>query len=309
MKLSIIIVNYKTPLLVVRCIESIIQTISHEIFYEIIVVDNNSNDDSEKIVKNIFRDIIWIAKAENDGFGRANNVGIKASKGEFLLLLNSDIVVCKNTINESLKKIEENKEIGILGCKMLNENGTVQKSVYYNFANIKSQLENNLLFDYFFKFNKTQYRAIMGSYMLITKKVLDKSGLFDPDFFMYSEEIELCIRIKKHGYALNYFEEVYAYHKHGASSTNTKLTAKQRLVSNALLVYKLNGVIIYFVFFILSFINTLTNFYLMWFLDKNYRKSFFESEKLFYSNFFYYLAIPFIYSRKIGNGRKLLRRT
>jgi len=308
MLLSIIIVNYKTPHLVLKCVKSVKDTIDFKLDYEIIVVDNNSQDESEQIVKKAFDDIIWINKSDNDGFGRANNVGINNSKGEFVLLLNSDVVVCTNTINECLKKIESNQKTGILGCKLLNDDGSSQKSVYYHFADLKSQFEKNLFFDYFFKFKKTNIRAIMGSFMLIPKHVLIETGLFDPDFFMYSEEIELCNRIIMQGYKLEYFDAVYAYHKHGASSKNPIWEQNQRMLSNALLILKLNGYFIYIIYFLISILNSAVNFVLMWFLDKNFRKEYLEGEKIFYRNFHYYILIPFLFSKSIGNGKRILRR-
>ena len=308
MNLSIIIVNYKTPDLLLRCINSILNTIPKELLFEMIIVDNNSNDNSEKIIKTKFEDIIWIQKNENDGFGRANNIGIQKAIGEYVLLLNSDIVVAENTILECLKEIEKDKTIGVLSCKLLNDDGSNQKSIYHYAADYLDVLNNNLIFDYFIKIKPKKIKALMGSFLLIPQHVLQNIGLFDPDFFMYCEELELCNRILKKGYKIKYIDNVVAYHKHGASSTDENWVIKQKYLSNALLVYKLKGLFGYIFYHFLCVLNSISNFFAMWFLDKKFRKDFLNSEKCFYTNFFYYFVIPFKYSRNIGDGKRILRR-
>ncbi|OFX32464.1 MAG: hypothetical protein A2X08_00620 [Bacteroidetes bacterium GWA2_32_17] len=308
-KLSIIIVNYKTHQLTILCIQSIFNTVK-EINYEVIVVDNNSDDDSEKQIKKNFPQVIWIQKKENDGFGRANNVGIKHSKGKYILLLNSDIILLTNTVEKCLNVIRNDKSIGILGCKLLNEDGTIQKSTYTGNGNATDILKDNLLLDYIFKLHKKKkkIKALMGSFILIPKVVLDKVGWFDSDFFMYSEDIDLCRRIGKQGYKIFYYNEVQAIHKHGASSLNKDWAIKQNYLSNALLQYKSYGIFNYLLYHVIFFVNTLTNLFAMWFLDETYRKGFWLEQNYYFSNILCYFAIPFLFKRKIGIGKRLFRR-
>jgi len=309
--LSIIIINYKTPELTYRCIESIKKPVNEALVYEIIVVDNNSGDNSEITVKLKFPEVIWISNNNNEGFGRANNIGIKKATGKYFLLLNSDIIVLPNTIDICLKRIKEDDYIGVLGCILLNEDNTLQKSVYYDAASIKSLLVNNLLINYFLGYKNKKINAIMGSFMLIPRTVIEKVGSFDPDFFLYSEEIELCRRISKAGFKIEYFEEVTAYHKHEGSQTNKKRNLRQRFLSNALLYYKIHGVLGYSVYHLIFFINTILNFILMWFINssyrKDYQKEYYETTYGYISNMFLYLTIPIFYKRKIGQGRRMLR--
>ncbi|MEY4860818.1 MAG: hypothetical protein RL059_517 [Bacteroidota bacterium] len=103
--LSIIIVNYKTPSITVDCIESIYKQNS-TLNFEIIVVDNDSQDNSETFVTEKFSEVIWINNHSNEGFGRANNIGIKKSKGEFILLLNSDTIIIDNAIQTALSRLK-----------------------------------------------------------------------------------------------------------------------------------------------------------------------------------------------------------
>ena len=311
MQLSIVIVNYKTPDLLLKCVESVTDTIPNSLPYEVIVVDNNSNDNSEELLRKNSQEIIWIQKEENDGFGRANNVGIEQSRGAYILLLNSDIILKPGTIEYCLEFIKKDQAIGVLGCQLLNEDGTIQKSTYSHNGNASSILRYNLVLDYIFKLaaKERRLKAVMGSFMLIPKAVLDKVGLFDPDFFMYSEEIDLCRRIEKSNYKLVYFSEATAIHKQGGSSANEKWSNRQKSLSNALLQYKSGGIFNYLLYHFISFSNAIVNFLVMWLLTSQYRKGYWIEQKSYFSNLRYYIIIPLIYSRKTGNGKRLLRRS
>jgi len=306
MFLSIIIVNYKSPQLTIRCISSIKRTVSKNTEYEIIVVDNNSEDNSENIVKQNFADIQWINNKKNEGFGRANNIGASISKGKYLLLLNSDMILQENTIEACLNEIEKKPEIGVLGCKLVNEDGSFQKS-YFTVARFRDLLDRNIVFNYFIKESEKKIEALMGSFMMFPKYVFNEVGGFDPDFFMYSEELELCHRISKNGYKICYFDKVSAIHKHGGSISDKSWGYKQRYLSNALLYYKVRGLFGYLLYHKLFLLNTFTNFFSMWFLDKNYRRDFWQQQKAYFSNFGYYFLIPFLYKRKSGCGERILK--
>lgn len=310
MVLSIVIVNFKTPLLLISCIESVVNTIVNT-SYEIIVVDNNSKDNSEELIRSRFNNVNWINNSLNEGFGRANNIGINRSIGEYILLLNSDVVVEKNTIEKCLNQFRLDKSIGALGCILLNEDGSIQKSTYQYIASYYGVIKNNLIYDYLSKQcenNDFKIEAIMGAFMMIPRKVLNKTGLFDPDFFMYAEEMELCKRILKSGYKISYFDQVTAFHKNGGSSENLDWSKKQAYLSEALLYYKIKGFFGYILYHLLWFMNTVSNFCVMWFLSPTYRTGYFKREKWFYSNIRYYFLIPFQYNKKWGGGIKALQR-
>lgn len=306
-ELSIIIVNYKTPDLTLKCIESIKETVGFN-NYEIIVVDNCSNDNSQEIITKKNEDVVWINNPNNDGFGRANNVGISNSKGEYILLINSDVTVLENTIEKCLETIKAEKNIGALGCRLLNEDDSLQKSVYYHTSDYSEILEENLFLDYIYTFKHKEIKALMGSFLLIPKKVFEQVKGFDPDFFMYCEELDLCRRITSNGYKLKYLDEVSAYHLHGASSSGRSWVRKQTYLSKALLVYKEKGILGYIFYHFLFTINTITNFILMWLLDKGYRKGFWTTQVCYYGNYLHYLTIPFLYSRQYGTEKRILRR-
>lgn len=309
MKLSIVIVNYKTPQLLLQCIEGIKAT-TIDIVYEIIIVDNASNDESESLITSSFNDVIWINNSRNEGFGRGNNVGINKASGQFILMLNSDIILEEFTIIKCLDEIQNDESIGALSCQLLNENGTPQKSTYTGNGNAMDLLMSNLILDYLLKLNarKKKVRAMMGSFMLIPKKVFEKVGLFDPDYFMYSEEIDLCRRIEKGNYKLVYFQEVSAIHMQGGSSSGEEWSWKQKLLSNALLQYKSRGIFNYLLYHFIFFFNAVSNFMVMWLLDKRYRHRYWLEKRYYLSNMLHFLTIPLLYPRKIGDGSRLLRR-
>lgn len=304
---SIVIVNYKTPDLTIRCIESVYNSIT-QYSYEIIVVDNCSADESKQRITAKFPEVIFISNSENEGFGRANNLGVKKANGENLLFLNSDMLLLPNTINDCLKYIHQEHNIGVLGCKLLNEDGSLQKSVYHYVGDYMGVLHTNLLIDYFFKPKLPSIKAVMGAFMIIPKSLFNDVKGFDPDFFMYAEELDLCRRIANKNVEIKYLDTVVAIHKHGGSTTSSDWAIKQNYLSSALLFLKVRGVFGYCLYHFLFVNSFLTNTLLLWKMDKTYRKDFWYVHKKYFSNIIDYIKIPFLYSKKFGNGKRILRR-
>jgi GT2 family glycosyltransferase len=273
---------------------------------EILVVDNASNDGSKEIITAAYPMVKWIQNKNNEGFGRANNLGISNATGRYVLLLNSDMIVQQGGLAACLAEMEKRPDVGVLGCRLVNEDGSFQKSTY-TVAGFRGLLDLNLVFNKFVEPAKPRIEAVQGSFMLLPRRVMDEVGGFDPDFFMYSEELDLCRRIAKKGYKIHYFDKVSAIHKHGGSITNPSWSLKQRYLSNALLYYKVRGLAGYLLYHFLFLLNTATNFFAMWLLDKNYRLGYLQIQKAYLSNFVQYLKIPFLYTRKPGNGKRILR--
>lgn len=305
MRLSVIIVHYNTLELTLRCLDSLEEAVDIE--HEVIVVDNASSDNAKDVILAKHPEIRWITNKKNEGFGRANNLGAQTAKGEHLLLLNSDMVVPKGVIEACLEYIEQHDDIGVVGPKLTNEDGSFQKSTYYDAATQKELWKQNLILDKFVNFKQGSLDAVMGSFLLISKELYDRVNGFDPDFFMYCEEIDLCLKIKKLGKSIHYLKEVSAIHKHGASSSNKLHRARQIYLSRFLLVYKQKGAFQAYLSFWVFLFNSLTNILVIWRFDKEFRRSFWLSQLAFYSNIISYIRIPFIYSRKRGNGKCLLK--
>lgn len=299
MNLSIIIINYKTPDLTSRCIESIYKS-KVSFPFEIIVVDNDSQDNSKEIITSQYKEVKWIANDYNAGFGRANNLGLQHALGEFILFLNSDMLLEENTLVVCFEHIASYNKIGVLSCLLYNEDGSEQRSRFYHIANYKPLLKRNLFLDKIYKIKDKELKAVIGAFMLIPKKVLDEVGGFDPDFFMYSEELELCNRIREKGYTIEQSEMTTAIHKHGGSTTDSRWSVRQKFVSNLLMYRKINGFIGYVLFNLIFVFNSFTNFLLMWLLDNKYRKGYWNEQKLFLFSLRYFWVLTFWNVRK-GN--------
>lgn len=274
---------------------------------EIIIVDNDSQDEAGVKLTKEFPEIKWIYNSSNEGFGRANNHGAKLAKGSFLLFLNSDIVVLENTLSRCLQFGIDTPTLGVLGPKLLNEDGSVQNSTYHYVAEHSGILKDNLFLDKIMKFKNPPLQAVMGSFMLIPRQVFEKAGGFDPDFFMYCEEIDLCKRIKEQNKEIVFLDSVTAIHKHGGSSEGSGWSGRQSYLSRSLLVFKQRGTFHLILSHFIYMFNFGTNFFLMWLLDKDYRKDFWHTYRCYFANSLKYWSIPFTFTRSLGKGKKILK--
>ena len=214
MDVSIIIINYKSAKLVLDCIDSVYQQ-THQYQFEIILVDNNSNDDCKEKVLNKYPTVKWLQLDYNAGFARANNAGINIATGQFILLLNADTIILDGAIDKSISLLQQHETVVGCGVQLLNTDGSTQISGAHI---IKGGLNTLLPLPYLgrlirylgYRFKSTipsvQYVKdnvavdwVVGAYVLVRKNILQKSGLLDEDFFMYAEEIEWCGRLRKQG--------------------------------------------------------------------------------------------------------------
>lgn len=217
--LSIIIPSYNTCDLTLNCIKSIYQDKGlKDIPFEIIVVDNNSQDNSVKELKKLGSKIILIANKDNGGFGKANNQGFKIAKGNYILLLNSDTIILHSAISQSLNWLCSHPESSTCTAQLLNKDQTIQASggFFPNLANIFTWCLNlddlplvnkiikplhphtpNFYTKDRFYLSDHQQDWVTGAFMLTRKSLLDKVKGFDEDYFMYGEEVELSYRIKQ----------------------------------------------------------------------------------------------------------------
>ncbi len=213
MQLSIIIINYKSFQLIADCLHSIYDQKS-AYAYEIIVVDNNSEDNSKEKIAALFPKVIWIDMGYNSGFARANNVGIKNATGEVILLLNGDTIIENNAVEMCYNSFINSQFIAC-GVQLLNSDGTPQISGNYA---MRGGLNYLLPLPYFgdslkfiskiFKVKKpnvpearetVEVDWINGAFLMVKKTAIHKTGLMDEDFFLYAEEAEWCSRLKKVG--------------------------------------------------------------------------------------------------------------
>lgn len=240
---SIIIVNYNTLKLTKECIESV-QRHTKDIRYEIIVIDNCSKDGSKDFFSN-FSGISYIYSNSNDGFGRANNKGIKYAKGRNILFLNSDTILLNNSVKILSDFLDSNAKVGACGGNLYYEDMSPNTSYFLSFPSLGSEIDS-LLFDRLsnwtgkrresFNFGESPKKVayISGADLMIKKSILEECGSFDPDFFMYYEETELCYRISKAGYRIMSVPKSKIIHLTGKSQTR-----KSRVPSSTYLKSKL----------------------------------------------------------------------
>lgn len=231
--LSVIIVNYKTPQLVIDCIESIYaQTKEHR--FEIIVADNDSRDGSREQILSKFASVQWVDMGYNSGFARANNAGIKIANGRYILLLNGDTIVLDGALDKCIHLMEQNPQVAACGVQLLNTDGTTQISGAHT---VKGGLNVLLTIPYIGNVvrywgyrlktkvpsiqhiggDKVEVDWIIGAFIMARKTAINKSALLDEDFFMYAEEMEWCSRLKKQG-QLCLFSKPKVVHIGGGSS-------------------------------------------------------------------------------------------
>lgn len=205
MKLSIVIVSYNVRTFVEQCLDSV-QKASRGIDVEVFVVDNASADDTVEVIGRRYPWVRLIANTSNLGFAGANNIAIRQSVGEYVLLLNPDTVVGEDTLRHSLAFMDAHPEAGGAGVKMHNEDGTVAPesrralptpwvSCLKMLGFTKRYYMSHLPWD-----EPAQIEVISGAFCLLRKKALDEIGLLDEDFFMYGEDIDLSYRLLKGGW-------------------------------------------------------------------------------------------------------------
>ncbi|MAV58882.1 MAG: glycosyl transferase family 2 [Candidatus Marinimicrobia bacterium] len=251
--ISIIIVSYNVKDYLEKCIQSIIK-FSIKISYEIIIVDNNSMDGSNHMLKKYHSNKIkLIFNRENLGFSKAVNIGLKYSKGDFLLLVNPDTVFIENIAKRLKDFIEQNPKVGIVGCKVLNKDKTFQISSRRNFPYLYSLMFKLIGLSKWFPENKfiSSYNmtyineniiskniSISGACMMFRKKMIKKIGLFDERFFLYFEDTDFCFRAIKAGYNVVYYPETQIIHHKGASSKKNISYAKNHFDQSFLKFFK-----------------------------------------------------------------------
>ncbi len=233
MDLSVILVNYKTPEKTIACIDSIRKNHRGDFDLEIIVVDSDSNDDSVEKIMKAHSDILMIESSRNLGMGKGNNLGIKNSKGSYILVLNPDTLIQEKALSNLYSYIRDNERIGVVGPKLLNRDGSLQHSCmrFPKFITpiyrrtflgklAKKHLDDFLMKD--FCHSKTEeVDWLMGSCLMFKKETVDKyEDVFDKRFFMYFEDTELCRRLKRDGYKIVYHPEAEVIHDHERASAD-----------------------------------------------------------------------------------------
>jgi len=239
---SIIIVNYKTKELLINAINSIY---SHTdgISFEIIVVDNNSEDGSEATINESFeKRVKYISLSENLGFGRANNEGAKIATGNYLFFLNSDTILLNNAIKTLSIFLNKNPTVGICGgnlytldLKPTHSCMPVLPSLLLELDSLFWHIPFKLVWGITFDFNTTnrpkKVADIIGADLMIRSDLFKEIGGFDPDFFLYNEETKLAFMVKEKGYFIYSVPDAHIIHLEGKSMTSDISKRKFGLIS------------------------------------------------------------------------------
>lgn len=233
--LSVVIVSFNSKDFLVKCLDSLLKS---NLNIEIIVVDNASKDGTEKVMEK-YPNVKFIKNEQNLGFSKANNIGIKKTRGEYILFLNPDVEVGGNTIIYMLKFIQKQKDAGAATCKVILPNGKLDDSChrgfptplnsFFHFSGLSKLFPKSRLFGgynlEFLDLSVThEIDALAGSFMLVRRKAGEEANWWDEDYFFYGEDLDFCYQLKQKKWKIYFVPQVKAIHYKGISSGIKKIS-------------------------------------------------------------------------------------
>lgn len=232
MNLSIVFVNYKTPELIVSCLESVYK-FNKNLDFEVVVVNNASKANDEEYVKRHFQDVVWHEMGYNAGFGRANNAGMRIAKGKYFLILNSDTIMIDNSIEKCFNHLE-NRSDAIAGGAYQLFPDLSPRAFYHTFTFRKDfwivPPQFRHILDKLFPFTKysdpEQVDYIAAAFLMVRREGFEKTGGFDEEFFMYGEDAFFGYKLSKLGKNL-LFKDCQIIHDEWGSSPERYEQTKQ----------------------------------------------------------------------------------
>jgi GT2 family glycosyltransferase len=229
-ELSVIIVNYNGKRFLQDCLDSLYRCLDN-INFEIVVIDNNSTDDSCNFLQTDFPEVMLIQSSINLGFGKGNNKAVEHANGKYLLLINNDTVVL-DPISPALDFLKSDKSIGVIGINMLNGDAQYLTAAG-NFPNFKNMLRMKYLLQLSGDFKTQDFKRdsydvdwLGGSFLLLKKETYTKIGGFDQDYFMYVEDVDLCRKIANLGLRRVFLPNLSYIHFVGFNKTKNPLLVK-----------------------------------------------------------------------------------
>jgi GT2 family glycosyltransferase len=233
-ELSIVIVNWNTRGMLLKCLDSVYETIEGRSF-DAWVVDNGSTDGSPGAVRERFSRVRLIENSENLGFARANNQALKLIQSPYVVLLNSDAILTPAALDTIIDFMDRKEDIGICGPQLLNEDGTKQNSIA-NLPTLATELLNKSLLR---RLSPEKYpgkeldikepmevESIVGACMVVRKKAIESVGLLDEDFFFFLEETDWCKRMRDKGWKILHHPGSCVYHLQGGSARLTNVRVR-----------------------------------------------------------------------------------
>ncbi len=291
MDLSIIIVNYNVNDWLLKSIKSVYDFIRN-IEFEIIVVDNNSSDNSISNLKASFPNVITIQNKFNAGFAEANNQGIRIAKAHLIMLLNPDTEIFDSSINELLSKTSDIATNDLYAPCLLNSDRTVQNSTWHT-PDIYSIIKEAFFLNYFFnkKYNINsssdmfEVQNVSGALMLFRKELIKEIGFLDKELF-WMEDTDFCFRIRKIGGHIYYLPKIKIFHHCGKSAAkNQKIVISNQIISKIKFFRKHYSYFSFFLSLLFSFIQIISRILIFalflylpgfWIKEKAYCYSFFK---------------------------------
>ncbi len=228
--ISIIIVSWNVCELLEACLKAIFQA-NYSFPIEVVVVDSGSQDGSQLMVKENFPDVKIIARSDNVGFPKGNNIGISQSTGRHVLLLNPDTEIVANAPVALSRYLDDNPDVGVVAAQLLNPDGTVQSSRrrfptmstgIFESTWLQPIAPASVLRNYYFEDAPANAVLdvdwVVGACLMVRRSIIEDVGLLDEDYFMYSEELDWCRRIKSAGWRVVYLPSAQIFHHIGKSS-------------------------------------------------------------------------------------------
>lgn len=249
MDVSIIIVAWNVRELVRDCLRSVYDQ-TKNIDFEVIYVDNASEDGSVEMVAKEFPEVRIIKNEENKGFIRANNQGIRIADGRYILLLNSDTVVLDNAIARTVKFADTKSEAAVFGCKVLNPDRSLQRTFFMYPSILNMFLAATYLYKIFprskffgrermtwWDFDEVrEVETVCGCFSLVRKEAIEQVGLMDERYFVYGDDPDWCYRFKKNGWKVMFTPEAQIIH-YGGQTTSQKARAFRLQLAGSKLIF------------------------------------------------------------------------
>ncbi len=232
LQLSIIIVNYNVKYFLEQCLFAV-QAGIKSIEAEVIVVDNNSTDNSLGYLQPFFPSVQFVSNPVNEGYGKANNIALKMARGKYVLFLNPDTIIGEQVLAGCVRFLETNKQAGAIGVKLLDGSGSFlpeskrslpsPRASFFKLSGMaalfpKSSLFNEYALGHLHENRNAEVDVLVGAFMMVNREILLRLNGFDEDFFMYGEDIDLSYRIKKAGYQNYYLGTLSIVHFKGESA-------------------------------------------------------------------------------------------
>lgn len=235
MKLSFVITHHRTPELLNLCLRSAKEA-AVDLEHEILLLDSEAQEETGEMIKSRWPEIKYFPFEKNTGYARIVNVGLRQARGEYVVILNADLVVEKDSLIKMLEYLAANQKVGLLGPQLLNFNGTVQESCFrfYRLPTIiyrrtflgktawgKKELSRFTMQDFDHQSTK-EVDLLMGAALMVRRQALTEVGLMDERFFLYFEDTDWCRRFWAKGWRVVYFPAARMHHYHGRLSKKTE---------------------------------------------------------------------------------------